>query len=138
MSIEDIAELEPDPLEIDSRPCEWCGLPIDQHRMVDIGEGPEFFCNEFEYQIQLEAAARVQRWDLADTRDRWRHTGEPPPKASDVPNARPEPYRTNASTVDAFLFVARQGDRPRLARWLADHPADKAELFKLWKAERSC
>jgi hypothetical protein len=136
MSIEDIAELEPDALEIDSRPCEWCGLPIDQHRMVDIGEGPEFFCDELETQIYLAAADLVRHWELADSWDRWRHTGEPPPKASDIPNARPEPYRPAQSTVDAFFFVARQGDRHRLARWLADHPADKAELFKLWKAQR--
>jgi len=57
MSIEDIAELEPDPLEIDSRHCGECGLRIDQHRRVDTPEGPEFFCeDDLEIQIHLAAA----------------------------------------------------------------------------------
>jgi AAA domain len=40
----DAAMLEPDPIEIDPRPCGECGRTIDQHRRVDTPEGPEFFC----------------------------------------------------------------------------------------------
>jgi hypothetical protein len=29
------AVLEPEPIEIEPRPCEFCGLTIDQHRMID-------------------------------------------------------------------------------------------------------
>jgi hypothetical protein len=36
--------LEPGPLDLDPRPCEFCGLTIDRHDMVDHGEGPEFYC----------------------------------------------------------------------------------------------
>jgi hypothetical protein len=35
---------EPEPLEIDPRPCELCGLTVDRHEMVDDGDGPIFFC----------------------------------------------------------------------------------------------
>jgi hypothetical protein len=129
-------QIELNPIEIDPRPCEWCGLTIDQHRMVDIGEGPEFFCDELETQIYLEAADLVRQWELADPRDRWKHTGEQPPATSDIPKSYPRPYSTPDSVIDAFFYVARQGDRHRLARWLADHPTDKAELFKLWKVKR--
>ena len=38
------AVLEPEPLEIDPRPCGLCGLTIDRHERVDAPEGPEFFC----------------------------------------------------------------------------------------------
>jgi hypothetical protein len=38
------AGLEPDPLEIDPRPCELCGLTVDRHKMVDDGDGPLFYC----------------------------------------------------------------------------------------------
>jgi hypothetical protein len=82
------------------------------------------------------AAQIVRQWELADPRDRWKHTGEPPPKASAPPRSSPRTHSTPDSVIDAFFYVARQGDRHRLARWLADHPADKAELFKLWKAKR--
>jgi hypothetical protein len=85
------------------------------------------------------AADIVRGWELADPRDRWKHTGEPPPEIvrnSDKPANTRRPYSAPDSVVDAFFFVARQGDVDRLARWLADHPTDKAELFKLWKAKR--
>jgi hypothetical protein len=121
-------QIEPDPLEIDPRPRELCGRAIDQHERIDHGEGPEFYCYPDDDLVKL--------WELADPRDRWRHTGEAPPKVLEIPRARLEPYRTPDSTIDAFKYVASLGDADRLARWLADHPADKAELFKLWKAKR--
>ncbi len=129
-------QIEIDPLEIDPRPCEWCGLTIDQHRTVDTGEGPEFFCEEFETQIHLDAADLVRQWELADPRDRWKHTGEAPPKTSTAPKASPRTHSTPESVVNAFKFVAGLGDADRLARWLADHPADAPELFKIWKGKQ--
>jgi hypothetical protein len=136
MSIEDIAELEPDPLEIDSRPCGECGCTIDRHQRVDTPEGPEFFCEDIEIQIHLAAADLVRQWELADRRDRWKHTGEQPPKASDQRTAAKQSYRTPQSTIDAFLYVVSLRDRDYLGKWLARHPADRAELLRIWKGKR--
>jgi hypothetical protein len=134
-----IPELQP--IEIDPRPCELCGLTIDRHVMVDDGEGPEFFCAEDDPPEWL-AAGIMQQWELADIRDKWRHTGEPPPPA-EVRNGPLQPaapaqhYRTPQSVVDAFWFVTRLDDPEYLARWLADHQRDAAHLLKIWKA-RQC
>jgi hypothetical protein len=117
-------QIELNPIEIDPRPCEWCGLTIDQHRMVDIGEGPEFFCNELDVDE-----------DVAEPRDAWRHTGEPPAPEPEA-RQRPPAYRTAASTIAAFEYVASLGNADYLARWLANHPADAPELFKIWKGKR--
>ena len=130
------AVLEPDPIEIDPRPCELCGLQIDCHEMIDNGEGPIFYCPDLETQIYLDAADLVKQWELADPRDAWRHTGEPPPKASAIPNARPEPYRTPDSVIDAFWYVVGLNDPDRLKAWLLNHPKDAPHLHKLWKAKR--
>jgi hypothetical protein len=126
---------EPDPLEIDPRPCELCGRTIDQHKMVDHGEGPEFFCYADDDIVTL--------WELADPRDAWCHTGETPPPAgvrnSDItaqPSA-PKHYRTPAATVAAFLFVASLDDPEHLARWLDQHPRDEKFLCKLWKSKNA-
>jgi hypothetical protein len=81
---------------------------------------PEPFELPFDYSAQI-----LRQWELAG-----------PPQAVNGSRARPQPHSTPDSVVDAFFFVARQGDAKRLAKWLADHPADKAELFKLWKAKR--
>ena len=116
-----------DPREIDPRPCDWCGLTIDQHRMVDDGEGPEFFCED----ISADAAEILRRWEEADPRDRWRHTGEQQPKPLPEP-IRNAPYRTAQSTIDAFWVVARSGNADHLIAWLRDHPADAALLHTIW------
>lgn len=89
-----------------------------------------------EAEIMLRAADLVQQWELADPRDRWRHTGERKPVARPEPAARREPYRPAQSTIDAFWHVHRHESPDYLARWLADHPADAPELFKIWKASR--
>jgi hypothetical protein len=130
-----VETFEHDPREIDPRPCELCGLTIDQHEMVDTREGPEFFCNEF----SSDAADIVQRWELADPRDAWRHTGEPPPPAvvrnSDIgakPKRAARPYRTPQSTIDDFWHAVRIGDSEYLAKWLAQHPLDAPHLHKIW------
>jgi hypothetical protein len=125
---------EPDPLDVDPRPCGLCGLTIDRHQRVDTPEGPEFFC--------FPDDAIVTLWELADPRDSWRHTGELPPPAcirnSDI-SAKPNstrPYRTPQATIDAFMFVARLDDQEYFARWLVDHKREAPHLLKIWKAKQ--
>jgi hypothetical protein len=121
----------PSPIEIDPNPCELCGRLIDEHRMVDDGDGPEFFCYPDDDVVKL--------WELADPRDAWRHTDEAPPPASIRNGPAPEPRRQSnrpaQSTIDAFLHLARH-DPERLPGWLAGHPQDAPELFKIWKAKK--
>jgi hypothetical protein len=74
-------------------------------------------------EIPTDYAARIYaQWEADDAKRR--------------PSAAPEPqkreYRTPQATVDAFWFVARQGDPDYLARWLAQHPADVPHLHKIW------
>jgi hypothetical protein len=129
-----------DPLEIDPRPCGLCGLTIDCHEMVDDGEGPVFYCPgldvdemtlpELEHRAelirQIEVAEIMARMDAMDLDE------APEP----VKPAAKQSYRTPQSTIDAFLYVASLGDADYLARWLADHPTDAPELFKIWKGKR--
>jgi hypothetical protein len=129
----DVLELEPEPIEIDPRPCELCGCTIDQHERVDTPEGPEFFCDDVERQIYLDASLMRLCWELADPRDVWKHTGEPPPQASDIPTTAKPSYSAPQSTIDAFLFVAGLGDADYLARWLDQHPLDAPVLHRLWE-----
>jgi hypothetical protein len=122
--------LEPDPIEIDPRPCERCGYKIDQHERIDTLEGLEFFC--------FPVDDILTRWELDDPRDSWRHTGEPAPPASvrdsditpSMP-AAPTHYRTPQATRDAFWFVVSLCDPVRLKAWLHDHPRDAHHLLKL-------
>ncbi|HEY5036067.1 MAG TPA: hypothetical protein VII74_02920, partial [Chthoniobacterales bacterium] len=60
MNVAYSAELEPDPIEIDPRPCTVCGLKIDRHEMVDDGEGPEFFCLSPDELMLLELERRAE------------------------------------------------------------------------------
>jgi hypothetical protein len=114
------ADIEPEPIEIEF--CERCGCLFE----------------DLEELIYLRAADMVTRLELADPRDAWRHTGETAPPAS-VRNSEtrpgPRPYTTPQSTIDAFLFVARNHDAAYLARWLDDHPKDIATLTKLWETK---
>ena len=138
------------------RPCELCGCTIDRHHRVDTEEGPEFFCIEWrpdkltlpelerraELRRQEEAAAILKRWELADPRDAWRHTGERRPPASirnsDIggqPATLATPYRTPQSTIDAFWYVVRLADPQRFAAWLDDHPKDEFFLLNLLESK---
>jgi hypothetical protein len=115
-------------LKIDPRPCELCGRTIDQHEMVDDGEGPEFFCYPDD--------DIVVQWELADSRDRWKHTGEAVPPArvrnSDIlarPAKAPQ-YCTPQSTIDAFRLVAK-GDLAHFREWLRNRPKDAPYLLSL-------
>jgi hypothetical protein len=67
------------------------------------------------------AADIVRQWEMADPRDRWRHTGEAPPPPQIEPLPAKQPYRTPQSTTDAFHHVASLGDPVYLAKWLRDH-----------------
>jgi hypothetical protein len=129
--------IEPDdPIEIDPRPCELCGLTIDRHEMVDRGEGPEFFCADLspdemtlpelerraELRRQEEVAAILARWEAMDEAlDRATHPAPVP--------AAPEPYRPAASTVAAFRFLTAAGDIGRIREWLAERPKDAPHLL---------
>src|SRR5581483_740555 len=97
-----VADREPTPIEIEPRPCQWCGMTIDRHFMIDSGEGPEFFCD-------TSAADLLRQWEMDDPRDRWRHTGEAPPPAHVRNSGYQKPqviYRTPEATINAFLYVA--------------------------------
>jgi hypothetical protein len=81
--------------------------------------------------------------ELADPRDRWRHTGDVPPPAhvrnGDI-SARPEkprPYRTPQATIEAFQYVAGLNDADYLKRWLEQHPRDASALCKLWERKHA-
>ena len=79
----------------------------------------------------------VRRLELADPRDRWKHTGEPPPEpAKPTAPAAKQTYSAAQSTIDAFAYVVSLNDADYLARWLANHPADAPELFKIWKGKQ--
>ena len=131
MTFAESAHLEPDPIEIDPRPCDLCGCTIDEHERVDTPEGPEFFCEDVEREIYLAALAIVLSWELHDPRDAWKHTCEPRPEASEYPTPARPPYRTPQATVDAFLYLVRLDDQQRLSDWLKGHPADVPRLLKL-------
>jgi hypothetical protein len=82
--------------------------------------------------IFLRANDFVTQMEMADPRDRWRHTGELPPAAAPESPSKKE-YRTPQGTIDAFFgWVVRQ-DQAYQSRWLAEHPRDEAYLRKLWE-----
>jgi hypothetical protein len=134
-------QIELDPIEIDPRPCELCGLTIDRHEMVDHGEGPEFLCFDWppdeltlpelerrdELRRQEEVAAIIARWEAMDAEI-----------AATVPRSEPEPYRPARSTIDAFRLVAATGDVGRLKAWLADRPKDAPLLLALLESPAPC
>jgi hypothetical protein len=134
----------PAPLAIDPRPCEWCGLTVDRHRMVDNGDGPEFFCLDLcsdeltppelerraELRRQEDIAAIIARWEAMDE-DIARAARAQPPRA-------PEPYRPAASSIEAFRFLLATDDAPRVRAWLADRPRDTPYLLDLLESKTAC
>jgi hypothetical protein len=153
-----IAGTAPSPIEIDPRPCDWCGLTIDRHVMFDDGEGPEFFCPE----IHPHAADLVRQWELEDERDRWKHMGEISPRrpapsrhrlvardgvasAAELERMidefgrrrRASNGRPAQSTIAAFWYVASLDDPNHLKRWLSEHPRDVVALQTLWEAKHA-
>jgi hypothetical protein len=76
------------------------------------------------------AAQLVRQWGMADSRDRWRHTGEPPPASCDAPEQRrPTANRVPQTVIDAFKIVLDKGDAAYLADWLRDHAEYAAVLL---------
>ena len=132
-----IADAEPAPIVIDPRPCEHCGLTIDRHKMVDRGEGPEFFCADLspdemtlpelerraELRRQEEVAAILARIDAMNA------TGAAPSNAP-APREAP-PRRPAASTIAAFWYVVGLRDPDRFKAWLRDRSEDAPFLLEL-------
>jgi hypothetical protein len=124
---------EPDPVEIDSRPCVLCGLTVGRHEMIDDGEGPIFYCSDLlpdemtlpelerraELRRQEDVAAILARMDAMDA-----SAEIPPPR-------EPEPYRPAQSTIDAFWFVVGLGNPEQLKTWLLARPKDAPFLLEL-------
>jgi hypothetical protein len=131
-------QFELDPLELDPRPCEFCGLTIDRHDMVDHGEGPEFYCadvlpddmtlDELERRAELrrqeEVAAIFARLEAMDD-----------PSKRLPPSTSPEPYRPAQSTVAAFRYLTAAGNIGRIREWLADRPKDAPHLLALLEGQ---
>jgi hypothetical protein len=138
-----IAPGRPDPtlLEIEPRPCELCGLKIDRHRMIDDGDGPIFYCADVSPDDmtlpELERRAELRRReDVAAIIARLEAMDDPSQRQAPQGARKPRLYRPAASTIDAFKYVVGLNDADYLARWLADHPADAPELFKIWKGKQ--
>jgi hypothetical protein len=130
--------IEPNPIAIDPRPCELCGLTIDRHEMVDDGEGPLFYCPDLSPDemtlLELERRAELRRQeDVAAIQAAMPDC--PPIAPADGP---PEPYRPAQSTIAAFRLVAARGDVERLKAWLADRPKDAPLLLALLESPASC
>jgi len=119
-------EAEPELIEC----CEFCGCAIE----------------DLEELIHLRASDLVTQWELADSRDAWRHTGDPAPPASvrnsdisGTPANAPRPYRTTPqTTIDAFFYLVRTEDVGRLKAWLADRPKDAPYLLALLEGTEPC
>ena len=117
MNLASPIECEPAPIEIDPRPCRDCGLTIDKHRRVDTPEGPEFFCDEAEIEIQRTATVARLRMELNDPRDRemarvelgLMSTDEPPlpegPEAYGLPIEGEAEHDTVQAPVSASLSL---------------------------------
>jgi hypothetical protein len=104
------------------------GQDAVQKLMVDA-----FVPRDAEPEIDLPpdyATSIVRQWELADPRDRWKHTRELPPAPEAIPSATPRSTRVPQSTVDAFKYVVGLGDPEYLARWLRDHSDVAAALLK--------
>jgi hypothetical protein len=125
---------EPNPIEIDPRPCELCGLTIDRHDMVDHGEGPEFFCADVSPDDmtldELERRAELRRQEEVAAIFAGLEAMDDPSKRL-PPRAEPKPYCPAASTVSAFWFVVGLNDPDRLKAWMRLHPTDAPTLLKL-------
>lgn len=124
---------------VDPRPCENCGMLLDDHFTIEGPKGPEHFCQPLDVALHLRALRLQEAWERADPRDAWRHTGEAPPPDSvrNGPRAAVEPafYRTAQSTVQAFWYVVALKDPEKLAAWLRDRERDAPFLLKLLEAK---
>jgi hypothetical protein len=86
--------------------------------------------------VFLRGSDFVARLEMADPRDRWKHTGELPSSFIAEPPLKNE-YRTPQATLDAFFgWIVRQ-DEATQAHWLAEHPKDAPLIRKLWREKCS-
>jgi hypothetical protein len=133
-----LLQFEPAPIEIDPRPCELCGLTIDRHEMVDLGEGPEHYCPDLSPDeltlLELERRAELRRQEEVAAILAAMPEGLPIVPA-DTPSAA---YRPAGSTVDAFRFLVAAGDLGRLKAWLVDRPKDAPFLLALLESRAPC
>ncbi len=122
-----IIDRNPEPIEIDPRPCLLCGLTIDRHDMVDDGEGPEFFCADLspdEMTLpELERRAELRRQEeLAAI---MAAMPDCPPL---VPRCGPEPYRP-AAIHRRRLPPCRRGRRRRAVEGMARRSPERRAVF---------
>jgi hypothetical protein len=151
---------DPAPLAIDPRPCQWCGLLLDRHHMVDNGEGPEFFCLEssdlaarllagqFEntngrpFQLGWNAGIDFALRQIAASEDiaaivaGWIEAADAPPVAPADP--APPRYRTPQATIGAFKYVVALGNVEHLKAWLAARPKDAPLLLAMLESPAPC
>jgi hypothetical protein len=118
---------------------DWSGLVVElgQDRVQDILAAAFIWAREEADSDEADdtldsdyAAQIVRQWEMADSRDRWRHTGELPPAPEAIPGPTSRPPRVPQSTIDAFKYVVGLGDPDLLARWLRDHSDVSAALLK--------
>jgi hypothetical protein len=132
MNIASPIMLELPPIEIDPRPCDLCGLTIDQHEMVDDGEGPEHYCPEPD-ELTLDELERraelIRQIEVAAIFARLEAMDDPSKRLS--PRSVAAAYRPARSTVDAFRYLVTDGDVERLKAWLVDRPKDAPYLLSL-------
>jgi hypothetical protein len=121
-------------LEIDPRPCIMCGLKIDQHEMIDEGEGPIFHCPDWTLD-ELERRAELRRQEEVAAIFARLEAMDDPSKRLPPPPAEPPPYRTPQATIDAFWYVVELGDPERFKAWLAARPDDAPFLLKLLESK---
>jgi hypothetical protein len=123
---------EPDPIEIDPRPCGLCGLTIDRHDQIDTPEGPEFICADIDpdemtlNELERREVLRFQE-GVAAIMARMEWQASPPL----VPPAEAEAYRPAASTISAFWYVVGLSDPEKFKSWLAARPKDAPLLLEL-------
>jgi hypothetical protein len=135
-------QFEHDPIEIDPRACDFCGLTVDRHDMVDCGDGPIFYCADLspdEMTLEeLERRAELRRQEeVAAIFARLEAMDDPSKRPPVALRSEAEPYRPARSTVDAFLHVVRLDDADYLRRWLARHPLDAPHLLEIWKRKNA-
>ncbi len=138
MNIAAPAMLEPEPIEIDPRPCELCGLTVDRHEMVDHGEGPIFFCVDLspdEMTLdELERRAELRRQEEAAAIFARLEAMDDPSKRLPL-RSEPEPYHPAQSTVAAFRYLTAAGDIGRIREWLAERTEDAPHLLALLEGQ---
>lgn len=128
-------------LQIDPRPCSFCGVTTDRHEAVDGAEGPEFYCADLSPDDmtvpELERRGELRRQeDIAAIFCDMEASDRPGDRIP--PSIAPTHYRPAQSTVDAFRLVAAEGDVARLRSWLADRPKDAPALIAMLESSISC